>query len=269
MQVCKAHDEVTLKLNWSMLRERPGNVVNDFVCMMDGKIVGFLGLYSFGTVEVEVSGMVHPDYRRQGIFTKLLEMAMQESIQRKYSKVLLICPGNSDTGKAFVDSTSGEYSFSEHYMERNDAEEVLIPRSVQTTLRLARLPEDRETVIELNMEAFDMSYEDAAEYVDRSLESKQDKTFIAELAGQPIAKIGIMEKEQSIFIFGFGVNKVWRGQGHGRNILKQTIAYGQQELGKPFAALEVAVTNLGALGLYESCGFVHVRSIDYYAICTA
>ncbi|MCR8642352.1 GNAT family N-acetyltransferase [Paenibacillus sp. N1-5-1-14] len=269
MKICQTHDKVTMKLNWSMLRERSGDVVNDFVYVDNGQIIGFLGLYSFGTVEIEVSGMVHPDYRRQGIFTKLLKMAMEESIKRKYSKVLLICPGNSESAKAFIGSTTGKYEFSEHYMERNsnDAGEVVVPSTVETSIRLARYPEDRDVLIQSNMEAFEMTHDDAAEYVDQCAKSKDDLTFIADLDGVPISKIGVMVRKDSIFIFGFGVSKSMRGQGHGRNILNQTIAYGQQQLGKPNAALEVAVTNSGALGLYESCGFVHMRSIDYYAIC--
>lgn len=64
------------------------------------KLVGFLGLYDFGN-KAEMCGMVHPDYRRQGIFTKLLEEAIRSAVERNYKVILLNSPAQSHSGTEF------------------------------------------------------------------------------------------------------------------------------------------------------------------------
>lgn len=264
-QTCSAHDQLMMKLNWNTLRNRTGDEVNDFLMYQDGRIVGFLGLYSFGSAEVEVSGLIHPDFRHQGLFRTLLDRAIVECKNRKFTRMLLISPGNSVSGKAFVLDTGAEYSFTEHYMERKSQDAPVISADVRTRLRLA-VPEDVDVMTKLNQTGFSMSYEDASEWTQHSLSSIDDINLIAEVDGIPISKLGIMIKDENAFIFGFCVAPEYQGQGHGRNILKQAILYGIEELQKPNSALEVAVTNEGALNLYLSCGFVQVSSYDYYLI---
>jgi ribosomal protein S18 acetylase RimI-like enzyme len=264
-QTCTAHDQLLMKLNWNTLQNRTGDEMNDFLMYQDGRIVGFLGLYSFGSAEVEVSGLIHPDYRRKGLFRSLLDLAIVECKRRKFARMLLISPGTSVSGKAFVVNAGAEYSFSEHYMERKNQDAPIISTEVRTRLRLA-VQEDAEIITKLNQSGFSMSYEDAEEWTKHSLSSSDDINLIAEVDGAPISKLGITIKDDNAFIFGFCVAPEHQGQGHGRNILKQAILYGINELHKSNSALEVAVSNEGALSLYLSCGFVQVSSYDYYLI---
>ena len=65
-EVCEAHDgfDLSINLNLSMLQNRSPEQTNDFLYFQDGKLVGFLGMYAIvSPKEVEISGMVHPDYR--------------------------------------------------------------------------------------------------------------------------------------------------------------------------------------------------------------
>ncbi|TCZ77503.1 GNAT family N-acetyltransferase [Paenibacillus albiflavus] len=263
-QACLAHDGLRMKLNWNTLSERNSDETNDFLMYQDGQIVGFLGLYSFGSAEVEVSGLIHPDYRRRGLFRSLLDRAIVESRNRKFSRMLLISPGSSESGKAFVQQANASYSFSEYYMERHNQAAPVISEA-RTRLRTATI-DDAEILHKLNQSGFSMSYEESVEWVTGSLNSSDDINLIAELDGVPIAKLGVMLQPNQIFIFGFCVASEYQGKGHGRNILKQTIAYGIEELGQYNSALEVSVSNEGALGLYLSCGFQTVSSYDYFLI---
>ena len=77
-EICEKEDSLQLKLNFDMLESRSGNRKEDFFHFEDGKLVGFLGSYYFGN-KVEICGMVHPNYRRRGIFTSLLEMVFEEA----------------------------------------------------------------------------------------------------------------------------------------------------------------------------------------------
>ncbi|KIL52083.1 GNAT family N-acetyltransferase [Jeotgalibacillus soli] len=57
------------------------------------KSTGFFGLYSFGRT-TKVCGMVHPDYRREGIFTELFTYATEQLSMKKSERILLNCPAH-------------------------------------------------------------------------------------------------------------------------------------------------------------------------------
>lgn len=262
-QTCNTFDNIKLKLNWEMLHERTGEGIFDFLYVDQGELVGFLGLYSFNKKEVEVSGMVHPSFRRQGIFSQLVQEAIKSCKGRPWREFIFICPGNSASAKAFIEQTGAAYSFSEHYMER---EEILSEPGLSPIQVRKASEQDMDILIQLSQDGFDMTYEDAADYLKRRFASNNDLTLIAKLEETPVGQLGLMTKDDESFIFGFCVAPSLRGRGYGRAILKQTIYYAQQVLGTSKVALEVAVDNERALLLYQSCGFEQVSRMDYYVI---
>src|SRR5947209_1607857 len=80
--LCNTYDGLDLKLNWETLRSRPSEQTNDFLYYAADQLVGYLALFSFNAQEAELSGMVHPDQRRRGIFSTLLQEAKRECEQR-------------------------------------------------------------------------------------------------------------------------------------------------------------------------------------------
>jgi ribosomal protein S18 acetylase RimI-like enzyme len=96
-----------LKLEWSALKSRSDKAVEDVLWWENSRLVGFLGLYAFGGPTVELAGMVHPDYRRRGIATKLLDEAIELCRQRGSHKILLVVPRTSPGGRALAESRRG------------------------------------------------------------------------------------------------------------------------------------------------------------------
>ncbi|MGD8192698.1 GNAT family N-acetyltransferase [Brevibacillus ginsengisoli] len=261
--LCDQAENIQLKLNRDMLRNRPTNETNDFLYYEDNQLVGFLGIYSFRSTEAEVSGMVHPDYRRKGIFRSLLQEAIDECKQREIPKIIFIVHNRSQSGKQLMGSLNVPYSFSEYWMEYQAGSEGV---AVTGDIELRKATEaDRDTVIHLNVTGFSMTEEDSRDYVDSTLSSKSDRTYIASLNGEPIAKICIQLEGGNGFIFGFCVTPELRGRGYGRQILQQTIDLLLLQQPKRIA-LEVAVENKNALTLYQSCGFTETGANDYYEL---
>lgn len=261
--LCNQLENIQLKLNRDMLRNRPENETNDFLYYQDDQLVGFLGIYSFRSTEAEVSGMIHPDYRQQGIFRTLIQEAVQECRQRKVPKIIFIVHNRSESGKRLMKALDVPYSFSEYWMEYQP-ESQGIAVSKEITLHKATVA-DVETLVQLNVSGFSMTEEDSRGYVTSAMNSQTDDTYIASLNGEPIAKISIQLEGGNGFIFGFCVAPEFRGRGYGRQILQQTID--RLLLQKPSRiALEVAVENMNALTLYESCGFQQTGANDYYEL---
>jgi ribosomal protein S18 acetylase RimI-like enzyme len=261
--ICSDFENITLKLNWSMLRDHARDTERHVFYYDNGVLVGFLGLYYFGRDEIEASGMVHPKYRRRGIYRKLVQAAQEECSSRSISRLILICPGNSASGHAFCKEIRSDYSFTEYYMERNDDTLAKSPSILGLEIRQA-VKDDLDAIAKLNKDGFDMPLEDAANFASSSL--LKGDTLIAELNGTAIGKLNFRETDHHAFIYGFVVDKELRGKGYGRNILMNSVVYSQEKMNKRHQSLEVAATNDRALGLYKSCGFVKHSKIDYYEL---
>ena len=127
---CSKEDQITLKLELdykrsdAINRTDKGNLhdINEFMCFSGAQLVGYIGISAFGdtTASPEVTGMVHPNYRRQGVFSKLFELALAECRRRNTGSVLLLCDRNSASGQKFLEKTGAAYSVSEFEMYLHD-----------------------------------------------------------------------------------------------------------------------------------------------------
>ncbi|MCY9733967.1 GNAT family N-acetyltransferase [Paenibacillus alvei] len=271
--ICNEHDQIFLKLNWDMLTARTDNLANDYVYTANGEIVGFLGIFQFSPSEVEISGMVHPKYRRQGIFSQLVKEAKQECRKRRVEKLIFICARSAQSGKGFLESIGSKYSFAEYWMKLDGGKELnsdFAACSAPLRLRSAEA-DDVDMLIKVNMDGFDLKEEEARGYVEGTLSSSVDRIHVIEIQqdngeGLPIGKIHVMQEEGNAFLFGFSILSEHRGKGYGRWVLESMIRHIREHQPSAMIELEVAVENDRALGLYTSCGF-QVRNVnDYYVL---
>ena len=73
--ICNSHENLHMRIGWIRLRpqqrEETNNFFfNDFLFYEDGQLAGYLVLDDHGTTARELTGMVHPDYRRKGILDR-------------------------------------------------------------------------------------------------------------------------------------------------------------------------------------------------------
>jgi len=263
-QVCNKYEGLDMKLNWNILCNRPQNELNDFLYYVDGQLVGFLALFSFNLQEGEISGMVHPAYRRRGIFSILLKAASQECRRRNLPKLLLIVEQASPAGQAFVQHLSTTYHHSEYKM-------VLEEPRLTNTLSNQRLHirptclEDLQVLSHITALAFAMPEKDVDWYSEDTLSQADHRYYVGEIDGIVIGKIDVSLSEDAGLIFGFAVLPEYQGQGYGRQILAHAVSEilsgGQQNIW-----LEVLTDSKRALLLYQSCGFKETGCYDYYLI---
>jgi ribosomal protein S18 acetylase RimI-like enzyme len=261
-EVCEQEGGFQLKLNFEMLEKRIGNSKEDFFHYEDGKLVGFLGCYGFGD-KVELCGMVHPDYRRKGIFTRLIEMGLGESFKR-FSTVLLNAPTDSQSAKQFLKNIPCTFSFAEYQMKWQETELFADPN---ITLRPSLGEEDWEAAIQLEVLGFGLKENEAREFNQLMRENSSDQHLIIEADGRTAGKMRVSESNGEAWIYGFAVFPVLQGKGIGRKALSKVVKMEHQK-GLPIF-LEVEAKNAHALRLYESCGFRSYHSQDYYKYLVA
>jgi ribosomal protein S18 acetylase RimI-like enzyme len=248
-----------LKLEWGVLRDRPGDSTRDFLWLEDDEPVGFLGLYAFGSGTVEVAGMVHPDSRRQGIATALLEAALPTCVAQGGGHVLLVVPGQSAAGREFALGRGAELEHSEHalvlYQRPIDG-----PADPRISIRAASR-EDFDDLSELLVTAFGHPAQHPHEF-DRIGRSR---TVVVELGGAIVGTVRLTIDGVRGGIYGFAIKPELRGRGIGRDVLRRVTA-DLFDAGATSVGLEVSVDNDRALGLYLSLGFERVSTEDYYEL---
>jgi ribosomal protein S18 acetylase RimI-like enzyme len=255
-EACSAYEPLCMKLNWDMLETRSENEINDLLCYDGTELVGFLGMYCMGTdfAEVEITGMVHPEFRRQGIFKALFEEAQAICSERGAQRILLVSERLSEAGRRFAEDRGLSYSFSEYRM-RCDAYTPPSTLSERFALRPAG-PDDLQLIEHINALSFESTI--SFDYAERL-----KYLYIADVDGKPVGSIGLDYEGSFGYVFGVAILPEYRGFGYGRAMLGAVLKI-YFEKSSAGVILEVATKNDTALSLYQSVGFKTVTVYDYY-----
>jgi len=253
---CEINDNIQLKLNSDMLKDRGDNNF-DFFHYENDELVAFLGLYPFGST-VEICGMVKPNERRKGYFSRLFKEGIDLARLQGFQTILLNAPAGSEEAKAFLKSNNAVYNFSEHQMkwEQTELEDV-----IGFGLRIAE-QRDLPLRIRLNVEAFGLDEKSSLEIENRVDNEEDNSIFIIDVQEESVGKIRVKVENQEAWIYGFSILPHFRGKGIGRKVLQHIVkTYSQKGCS---LHLEVETENAHALNLYKSIGFHIVHAQDYY-----
>lgn len=270
---CYEKQKTNLKLELDFkMRQRKNSIKDKIMGELfyydNENLVGYLGLSNFGGDTVEVSGMVHPKFRRKRIFKRLFLLAKEEWQKISPSEVLVLCDHTSISGLAFINSIGAEYASSEYKMCLSK-KTLAVENPNVIKLRLATDEDAAE--IERQTSSYFGNFEkedkDIEEEIEKSSIQVDDNfiSYMAELNGRIIGKIHTSLTDNEGFIYGFGVLPEYRGKGYGRETLCCALEIlKKKEVDNIF--LDVATENKKALGLYESCGFEEISVMDYYVV---
>ena len=250
-----------LKLEWGVLNTRAGRDVEDILWWEDGQLLGFLGLYAFAPPTAELAGMVHPDARRSGIATALLDAALPLCRERGYRQALLVTPRESSPGRSFALSRGAVLEHSEHALVllSSPSDGAADPAITVRTATEA----DAAEVSRLLTTAFGTP---PSPVLDLPAATESSGTLVVELAGSAVGTLRLTrESAEAAGIYGFAVDPPLQGRGIGRDVLRR-ICHQLRDEGVHRIGLEVAVDNDHAMGLYTSLGFTPVTTEDYYAL---
>jgi ribosomal protein S18 acetylase RimI-like enzyme len=248
-----------LKLEWGTLRGRSGERVEDVLWWEGDRLLGFLGVYGFGS-SPELAGMVAPDARRRGIGTALLDAAMAVCRERGDRQPLLIVPRHSVAGKRLALRRGGVLDHSEHalVLSSDPAGGTLEPAVSLRPVTAADLP--------LVAHLLEVGFGEPASggLADR-LDSPRERTVIVELGGSAVGTLRLKRAGNDASIYGFVIDPASQGRGVGRAALRQACAKLRAE-GAHRIGLDVDVENDRALSLYTSVGFTPIITEDYFAL---
>ncbi len=259
---CTHADGTAAKINWGMMAERDITHINDLCCYINGQLVGYMPIDAFGE-ELEITALVLPEYRGQGIFRLLFEAARLEASNRKARQLLAVAYRAIESGKAVAEHLGLAYEFSEYHMHAQIFPDTHLPESVISLEEAAA-----ENVGELSR-LISLNFKDSewntSPFLLKEMEGSDKHYYLAKLGDQFIGHIGTVNEEASVYIRAVGIASEWRHRGYGRQLLaallSKLIAEGCQTF-----ELDVATENSSALSLYQSCGFQETTIYDYYRV---
>jgi ribosomal protein S18 acetylase RimI-like enzyme len=254
-----ASDGGRLKLEWGVLRNRSGDRVEDLLWRDGDRVTGFLGLYSFGSADLELAGMVDPAVRRTGIGTTLLTAAIPIAQERGFTQALLVTPRSTPAGRDFALATGATLEHSEHYLSLG-ATPTVDPIDPSVTIRPA-VAADRDEVARVLAAGFGEPHDGIS-----IADTETERTLVIERGAAIVGTLRIARDTPNVAgIYGLAVDPRYQGQGIGRDVLNRICRQLRAD-GTARITLEVAVDNDRALDLYLAIGFERKTTEDYYAL---
>jgi ribosomal protein S18 acetylase RimI-like enzyme len=253
-----ASDGGRLKLEWPTLERRSADRVEDLLWWQHDRLVGYLGLYGFGSTP-EVAGMVDPSARRAGIGTALLDGARRLARDSGHRELLLVTPRSTPAGRGFASAHAGVLDHSEHFMVLGDAPTTAGRRADVEVREMHE--EDTPDVSRILTAAF--GHPPPVESL--VLDDGSDQVVVIEHLGSVAGTMRLSRHAGATGIYGFAVDPAMQGRGLGRAALL-TVCGRLRQAGGGLVTLEVEVHNDRALDLYTSAGFERRATEDYYLL---
>lgn len=226
----------------------------------ENKLVGLTMLYADEgpEEEVEVNLEVDPEFRRQGIATRMFEHAKRIMVQYGYHKWEFV------TEKVFLEKNPSFLKNmslkvvpedSDYYMRT--VEPVMIEKTDKLNQVLAVKPLTMsyvDQVAKAHSRAFGEDVETSTKYIKNSLLDKDTKSFILLKGNEVLGYCAVDHGENEDYFFGLFIDKPFRGKGFGTFFIKKMMVILQKEGSKVFA-LNADVDNKAAIHIYEKAGF--------------
>ena len=235
-----------------------------FLYYEKGELVGLLTVYA-DDQDVEVTILVHPNHRRQGIARALFTGFERETVSFPIHSITF------QTERVFLDRHP-DFVSNWGLIEDEDTETWLgkdrRPYPLEKLSNLEVLLVDssyQEQISQLKFQAFSEEHE-SREIVDRyvaeALKDPESRLYILLKDGQVIGTCTVDLSTNTNYFYGLAISEPERGKGYGSYLAKSLVNQLIEQNDKEFQ-IAVEDSNVGAKRLYEKIGFVKQTQVVY------
>ena len=261
---CQAHDQTFREPYLSNMLNFNPNMPAFFLYYQEGELLGLLTVYA-DDEDVEVSILVAPSHRRQGI---------ARVMYRSFEKEMASYPIRSvtfQTERVFLDHHPDlashwglvEDEETETWLGRDRTPYALDSRS-DVKVVLAD-PYYLDEIAQLHHQAFsdaEETLEVSRRYITEALKDSDGLLYILLKEAQVIGVCTVDLSGKCNYLYGLAVAEAYRGQGYGsyltKSVVNQLIAQNDK-----FFQIAVEDSNVGAKRLYEKIGFAKQTQVVY------
>ncbi|MBS4537257.1 GNAT family N-acetyltransferase [Clostridium sp. D2Q-11] len=261
IEICNRKDKIELNLN---LDKRDN--IHDLLYYEGDSLVGYLTLLpSYIKKEKKAIGIVHPSYRKKGIFKKLVEEGKNICSQINVEKIIFINNSESISGLKSLKSIGAKYISSSYKMIYNDNYELSRHKEDKRLQVIKANDKDIDDLIIIGTEAFHTSIEEEKEYILSGLNNLNKSIYIVKYNRKSIGAVSITEVNKAIVISDLSVLIDYRRKGIGKYIL-QNVVIDLYDKGYKDISLFVEIQNKNAINIYEDSGFIISNGNDFYEL---
>lgn len=225
------------------------------------KVVACIAAYFFYDDACEVSLLVHPDFRRKKIATRLLK-ALVPLLTAKQMK-RLIFPVPASLPHAWIIDAAASYDHTEYHMERFNESTVVIDNS-QLFIRAAT-EEDIPVMCPIDDVCFPHGQVSTPRRFMNMLKDPEYRIVLAHKNNLPVGKAHIRWHKHHAVFSDIAIVPTHQNQGLGGELLgfciNQALSQGIKRV-----ALDVEAKNIQALRLYQRHGFEIKQHCVFYSI---
>ena len=261
---CQAYDRTYREPYLSNMLNFDPNMPAFFLYYQKGELLGLLTVYA-DNEDVELSILVHPNHRRQGIARALFKSFEEEtlsypiqSVTFQTERIFLDCHSNLASHWGLIEDEE-----TETWLGSDSSPYALDSRSDVKVL-LAD-PSYLEEIAQLHHQAFseaEESFEESCRYISEALKDTNSLLYILLKEGQVIGVCTVDLSGNSNYLYGLAVSEAYRGKGYGSYLAKSVVNQLIERNDKPFQ-IAVEDDNVGAKRLYEKIGFVKQTQVVY------
>ena len=261
---CQANDHTFREPYLSNMLNFDPTMPTFFLYYQEGELLGLLTVYA-DNEDVELSILVHPNHRRQGIAHALFKSFEEETASYPIQSVTF------QTERVFLDCHP---NLASHWGVIEDKEtETWLGRGRQTYALdshsdvkvLLAVPSYLEEIAQIHHQAFsdaEETLEVSLRYIAEALKDSNSLLYILLKEGQVIGLCTVDLSGNSNYLYGLAVAEDYRGQGYGsylaKSVVNQLIAHNDKSF-----QIAVEDDNVGAKHLYEKIGFVKQTQVVY------
>ena len=240
------------------------NMPTFFLYYEKGELVGLLTVYA-DDQDVEVTILVQPNHRRQGIARALYRSFEKETASYPIESVTF------QTERIFLERHP-DFVSNWGLVEDEDTETWLgkdrRPYQLANVSNLEVLLADssyQDQISQLKFQAFSEEHE-SREVVDRyvaeALKDPESRLYILLKDGQVIGTCTVDLSTNTNYFYGLAISEPERGKGYGSYLAKSLVNQLIEQNDKEFQ-IAVEDSNVGAKRLYEKIGFVKQTQVIY------
>lgn len=250
-----------------------------FFLALDGtELIGYLSIFLPEVRTAELNALVHPGYRRQGIFTELLQQAKNALSAIGTEELVFVCEPSSADATATMLALNAEKQSSEYQMLLESSAETPISfQHIQSDTcasktasckLLEATPEDLPLLGRMNALFFETSDEMGEFFAEDSYYTPGITVYKYVIPDKhkkyvPIGTVCFCKETHSGNIFGLGILPEYRGHGYGKDLLLQLLACIPSD---KTVYLQVSSRNAAAFQLYQKAGFQIIAQQDFWLL---
>jgi ribosomal protein S18 acetylase RimI-like enzyme len=263
---CRIADGYPVKLYWNLLEtRRHDRQALDYLYFRDKRTssdpIGLLSIYYFQD-GIEVTAMVDPEHRHQGIFTRLMDKVF--NVLRIYSvkSYMLDCHAKAYGFNTQCIARGGVLHHSE--IEMYGATELNFSAKKPIILERAKR-DDLGVLIQIHQACFPgPSFASVQERLSTMLSEPHRQTWVGKNSeGKLVGKLHVREDEKAVFLHDLGIIPEFQRQGYATSLIHAWYQQYVVPANKPLV-VDVLGDNPAAIKLYESGGFAIMNQYNFW-----